>query len=256
MNERGSATLFMLVLLPLILSGALVAFAGAMTIQITEKTNLICRQGLISAEAHIISRMNNLIKLNPTAQLLRHADKAAKLAMGVPIYGVINEISVEEARTIFHGVQLGMIAAANLEMRSALLLTKFQLNSALPNNLIQTEIVFSPTLAVEAKPRSNLTPDYQPKKDFGDLMLSQVKWTIRVDQFLPNWLLRFLNSHQIEIKNLDLHLSCSSTAQKTVFETSSVEDVKTKGSQWQAGLVEKDQMQLLIIKAKQLSNSF
>ncbi len=244
MNDRGSATTLMLILLPLILSGAAVAFVGAMSIRITEKTNLICREGLLEAETQILQRMNQLRNLNPAARLLRNANTVSKMSLAIPFYGVVNEMSVQEVRALFHAAQLNLIYLANFEMRKSLVQTQKKLNSSLGySHTVQSDLINVPTLAVQAEPKFNLTPDYNPKEDFADLMLSQIQWSVQVSHFLPEWLTRYLNTHEIQVQNLSLKLSCSSNVQK-------------KDSQWQASLVEKNRAQSLAIKAKQLLNSY
>lgn len=236
----------MVFLMPIILSAAVVAFAGAMSIHITEKTNQICRTGLLSAEAHMIKQFNYLTSLNPTARILRNADRTAKLTIAIPIYGQVSAVSVTEARIIFHALQIGIIQSTNLGLKSDLLKTKIDLNRSVDfamSSFVKSEIVLSPTLAVEASPRMNLTPDYKAKLKFDEMMTSQIKWTVQLEKMLPQWLIDFLNDQKIQVQNFDLNLSCASSAQKK------------ENDQWQPSLLEKTQNQYSIIKVKQLSNS-
>ncbi len=256
MNKHGSAAIIMLVLLPILLTGATLALAGALCLRYTEKTNLICRQGLIEAETHILSKMDQLIRLNPSARILRNLDQASKVTMFIPIYGAISRMGIQEARAIFHSVQLNIIKSANIEMKRELLKTKLKLNAALSINsagLIQSDIVNSPSLAIFARPKLNLTPDYYSKTNFAELMLSQIQWHLRIQSLLPTWMIQLLSAPHFQAKNLSLTLKCASTAQR---KTNEILQPISKESSWQASLIEKTSVESQTIRVKQLSNLF
>ncbi len=232
-----------MIFLPLILAASVVSFAGAMSLHVTEKTNAICRKGLLNTEAHAIEKLEALRSLNPTARILRGADKVSKLTMVIPFYGQLTAVSLQEARIIFHMVQLGIIRSANLEMKNNLLRTTQdlrQVNDFGIQNFVKSEVVNSPTLAVDARPKENLTPDYQPKIDFAELMTTQLKWTLQLEKMFPAWLVDLLNDQKLRTQDFNLTLTCASSTQKK------------ENNQWQPSLTEKTQNQYAIIKAKQL----
>ncbi len=262
MNKRGSANLLLLVLLPLILSIAAVALAGALSIHFTEKTNFICRQGVLNAENQMLSSLKKLMSLNPMAKTLRQMNHASKLTLIIPIYGQLGAMSIQEARVLFHSLQLKIIHTANFQMMSSLNLTKSQIKSSFQffsspttTEWIHSEILNSPSLAVEARPRDSLTPDYVPKKNFTELMLSQIKWKVQISKLLPQWLTNFLRDPQIFPQDYLLNLSCAGSLDPAVTKTK-FEDFQETGTQWLAGLSEKNRVQTEIIRVKQLSNSF
>ncbi len=237
----------MLLLIPIILSTAVVGFAGAMTIHITEKTNFICRQGLLHSEMDLIKKLNDLVALNPTAEILRAANTASKLSLMIPIYGEISEASVQTARAVFHTLQIGLIQSANLEIKSNLLKAKLQIENTSDfgiRNLVKAQILNSPRLAVDAKPKTSLTPDYLPKLNFEELSTSRIQWSIALERMLPRWLSDYLESKNFQSRSLDFTLSCAGSA------------ARNKGDKWQAALSDKTSLQYTAIRAKQLLSLF
>jgi hypothetical protein len=249
MNQRGFLTVSLLILMPLILAICAVAFAGALSIRATEKTEFICRQGALEAQNNMLESYQKLITLNPAARMLRAADKASKVSLVIPFYGALSSVSLQVARSIFHSVQLGIITAANLRLTKDLLNLKLNLAKSLglsSYGFVQAEIVNSPRLAVEAKPPMDLTPDYFAKKDFEDLQLIQFKWTIRIDQLLPDFLIRLISTQSDSPARLEMKLKCASSVQKK----------QSVGDEWQATLVDKNNFESQIIKVKQALNLF
>ncbi len=248
-NQKGFMTLSMLILMPMILAIAAVAVSGALSIRAAEKTEMICREGVLQAQTHMLSSYEKLISLNPIAKMLRAADKASKLSLVIPFYGVISAASVQEARMIFHSVQLSLITSANLRMKADLLTLKLQLAKSLgfeSYGFLDSEILNSPLLAVEAKPQGNLTPDYFAQKDFADLQLIQMSWMIRLGQLLPDFLIDLLSSKNSSAAKLTMNLKCASSVQRN----------QTQEDKWQATLIEKNKYDSQTIKARQLLSWF
>lgn len=248
MNQKGFLTVSMLILMPLFLVLFAVAFAGAMSIRATEKTQFICREGVIKAQNNMLESYKKLVLLNPAARMLRLADKAAKVSLVIPFYGPLSSVSLQVARSIFHSVQLGIIGAANLRLKKDLLSLKLDLSQAFgpsSGRFIQVEIVNSPSLAVEARPPMDLTPDYFAKKDIADLQLIQFKWTILIGRLLPDFLIRLMGTQNESYAGLEMKLKCASSVQKY-----------QKEGEWSASLVEKSNFETQVIKVKQALNLF
>ena len=259
MNERGATSIILLIFLPFILTAIAVGFAGAMSVHITEKTNMICRQGLLDAESHMLNTMNQLISLNLTARSLRNMDRSAKLTMFIPFYGAITAMSIQETRLIFRSIQQKLIQRANLDMKRELAQISFKINSAFPDirgHIIQSELLNIPKLSLTASPRFNLTPDYQPSENFKELMLAQIKWRISIHRFLPSWLIRLVGGPEYYPHQFDLNLKCASVPQKELTSKIKPQTSKMRESIWQASLTEKDSAETSTIRAKQLLNLF
>jgi len=255
-DDKGFISVSILILMPIFLVLFAIATAGALSIRATEKTKLICRQSVLAAQTKMLRKYDQLISLNPYARLLRAANKASKLSLVIPFYGAASAISVTEARLILNSMQKSIISSANFEMEKDLFDLKLKLAQSLgfsAYGFVQSEILNSPFLAVEAKPKMSLTPDYIAKNDFEDLQLTQIRWTIRLSQLLPSWLRHILNLDHAQSQNLELKLMCASSAKRRHLSASLNSE---GGSQWESSLIEKTAIESQMIKAKQFWNLF
>lgn len=216
-GSKGSAAVFLLGLLPVLLS--LAALAGAVALGLAaHATNLLtCRLQLLDAQQSLVEPLNQLLDLNPQAIILHERytqAKAAALAMpGNPIIQahlqaqiLINRQFQNQQQSLLQKSKTApQMKLQQLPMRMLTSLAEdlpFNFSSSLSVQLPQTQLAIVPMQLDE------LTYEYETAPGFSEKQNLTVSWKLHIKDILPAWLQNSLVSVP------DLQGQCSATIEK------------------------------------------
>lgn len=195
-NEKGFIQIFLLSLLPIVLSGILVLLFSQFFLKNWMESVHICRTELLATQKATQDHLERLMDLNPMAKSLRIALKMAQIqlaiaiAMTPPNPALVAKAKAEIARIQQQRKQLELlqkstILAANLEMArgvqsvvSKLRLQSQKLQSRLPDLFefrIHSIRPFPTTLAVRPD-KPDIAPVYELQKPFTQKQALSVSW--------------------------------------------------------------------------------
>lgn|GEM_PF-2915910 len=267
--EDGFALAGFLIMLPLLLAILVSVIAAFYLLKNEGESRQICRTTALSMQETVAARLNELIKMNPAAKVLRAkrvaADEAVKAMEAYPLLlpaALAAQAAVVAEQTTFAASQKLLIAdaerasiLARIELKAkihAAIARAHELQSSDASNsqvfstlsipYLQSDIsVNLPRFEVEASPKESLTPDYQAADEFSKLEALHVQWKLDVAQLLPDWMQKILTLTS-QAPNIKINLGCGATvvasdndsdseATKTVGTDSSSSALKDAGNQ-------------------------
>lgn len=222
-DQNGFTVTGLLVLLPLFVS-LITLFAAAMSLLAADaELKHECRTTLLRAQDSIAADLEELMKLNETAQALRTARAKAELAVVAAVAppavaaakAALTAIKIRQS--FFAARQLTIIARAKAKSRSTPLKTKLKLHRDLRE---RSRLLDGKSANLEARleeasfhvvatPENSLTPDYHPAPGFSESQRMSVDATWSVSALLPDWLARLLGRTDLEMKT-----TCRATIEK------------------------------------------
>lgn len=252
MNARGSITVSLLVLLPLLLTALSVLSALYIILKADSVSRHVCRVTLLSAQTNVANDLANLMKLNPKARALRQAreiaEKARLFAVGpkrVAAEAALRAVIVKQ--NLLAAEQKRLISKAKLTSRRAPLQARREIyrslnqikwtntdadlnsNSSSRGFRLNTEVQTA-LFDVTPEPKDSLTPDYLPSPEFSKHQEMTIDWKFDAIALLPSWLQAFLKTSALEAK-----ADCSATLERPVVSTT--KKLKLKGGEkWVAKL--------------------
>ena len=226
MNQRGFATLTLLLLAPLIIAATGVVAAGYLILKADGQIRHLCRTQLLSSQAKISADLRDLMALNKVAASLRLEKRSADLEVTAasafpPALPAANahKASVFVRQLALAAQQKRLIFHAKLESKMAPAMTTREIYSSLTElrvihsndhlSLDFSEKTQSAAFEIVAQPRGNLTPDYSPSSDFERKQAMRVSWSFRASALLPAWIRPLVMS-----TGINAHGECSSTLKK------------------------------------------
>ncbi|MEZ0392042.1 MAG: hypothetical protein ACAH59_07510 [Pseudobdellovibrionaceae bacterium] len=193
-NQKGFALVFLLALLPLLISGILaILFSQYLTKNWMQSLH-ICRTELLKTQKTTASHLRTLMNLNTSAKALRLALQRAQIQLAIAIAtknfplaakAKMEILRIEKLRRQLDGAQRSLILQANFEMSRGVqtVLRKIKkqsqdLQAHLPphfNFQIQTLTPQIPVLAVQPD-RPETAPAYELKAEFEQQQALHVSW--------------------------------------------------------------------------------
>ncbi len=222
MNDRGSATIATITLLPLLMAIAAVFFASYLLLLADSEARHVCRTELLHAQALISRHLEQLFALNPRAHSLRlqrrtaEAKVAATLGTPAHLAAQAELQAVIQAQLALALAQKKLINLARLHARTAPALTLAKIHRTLrarralvradtkPDDWRSSQRI--PRIDLRKKPAGSLTPDYEPGVNFNVSQEMRVSWSFGVDSLLPSWLKPFGRFHGLRV-----NAECSAT---------------------------------------------
>lgn len=222
MNEKGSVTIAVIALMPLLLAIAVVVFSGYLVLIADAQARHICRAELLRAQADIAQSLNQLFALNPQARLLRIRRNMAEAKVAATFGTPAHVAAHAELQTIIRE-QLALalkqkkwITLARLRAQAAPVLTLSKVRKAIRRrqNLFSETLLFddwhpsrkSAQLNLRKIPAQSLTPDYEPGPRFNRTQEIRVGWSFAISSLLPSWLHPF-----VKLSGLKMSADCSAT---------------------------------------------
>ena len=204
-NQKGFASVTLLILTPLIVAAVAVLAAGYLILKADGQTRHLCRVRLLSAQAKVSADLRDLMALNAQAANLRTerqlADNEVRAAAEFPPLlpaAQAHQVSVIARQLTLAMNQKRLILHATMESKMAPVQTSHEVQDTLTSlGLTQTEDHFSigfrgktqtASFDVVASPKSNLTPDYNPSRDFENKQVMKISWSFQASALLPAWL--------------------------------------------------------------------
>jgi hypothetical protein len=214
-DQRGMGAVFLLSMLPTVLSIAAVA-AGIGLAMLAHATNLFsCRMHLMDTQQSLADPLNRLLQMNNQAQALHVRYIAAKEAAAAapnPITLAALHAQIA-ANTAFHSQQLQLLNQAKMAPQMKLNEMPGRMNQALNqeipfgNNLLDVQPP-APRLAVTPFQLDELTWTFQTAPGFSILETLTANWRLHLDRVLPVWLKNMFD--QVP----DIEGQCSATLKK------------------------------------------
>ena len=255
--ENGFALAGFLIMLPLLLAVLVSVVAAFYLLKNEGESKQICRTTALSMQETVAARLNQLIKMNPAAKVLRAkrtaADQTVKATEAYPLLlpaALVAQAAVVAEQTTFAASQKLLIADAErasifarIELKAKIHAalarahdvqtseaSSSQLLSALNLPYLQSDIsVNLPRFEVEASPKESLTPDYQAADDFSKLEALHVQWKLDVAQLLPEWIQKIL-ALTSQSPNIKINLGCGATVVASDNENDGESDTTTTGA--------------------------
>jgi hypothetical protein len=223
-SERGFGVVGFLVLLPLLVS-VLAAIAGAaLLLRADAHLKHECRVSVLNSQRTVAEKLRQLMSMNPEATALREEYLAAKAevaaAEGYPLLlppALAHLELVETARTAFSIRQRALLVQGAIESSAAPMKAKMAVVKGLSEEAHANGVTPPPVRSstrrghfdVEATPKFDQTPDYNPSQKFTDMQTVDVDVKADVGPLLPAWLRNLLPNGQLEISS-----HCQATIQK------------------------------------------
>ena len=223
-SECGFGVVGFLVLLPFLVSILATIAGAALLLRADAHLKHECRTSVLNSQHSVAQKLRQLIAMNPEAATLREAYLEAQAevtaAEGYPLLlppALAHLELVEAARTAFSIRQTTLIVPARLESTVAPVKAKFAVMKGLSEeahlNSVATPPVRSSTrrgsFDVEATPKYDRTPDYNPSKQFSSKQTVDVDVKADIGPLLPEWLRNLLPNGQLEISS-----HCQATIEK------------------------------------------
>lgn len=207
-SQQGFALVSLLALIPLCLS---LFFAVSAALHILKKKSLAqssCIQQAATMQEELRGTLEKLLRLNPKAKNLRAQRQAADKALKAALSSV-NPYAIAAAKAYWSAVVLAQLALRS--QQEALLREAGRQRQAGIRKMreqarsfrvarVQSQQYYWRALAVEAKPISSLTPDYEPVPLFSQFQQHKFKFEVDLQP-------RFLS--QLDIKGLKQITECS-----------------------------------------------
>jgi len=222
MNERGSVTIAVIALMPLLLAVAAVIFASYLLIIADAQARHVCRTELLRAQDDIQRILDQLFALNPQARILRLRREAAQAkaaaTVGTPAHPVaLAELqAVIQAQLAFALKQKKWIALAQARAQLAPFRTLSKVRSVFHARQERINEKRSlddwrttrktPRIHLQKTPAHSLTPDYKPGPQFHISQEMRVSWSFAITSLLPTWLRPFAKA-----SGLRMNAGCSAT---------------------------------------------
>ncbi len=215
-SDRGFGIVGFLVLLPFLVSLLALTAGSALLMKADAHLKHECRTSLLGSQRSVAEKLSQLLAMNPEATALREAYLEAqaevKAAQGYPVLlapALIHLHVVEAARTAFSIKQRSLILHAELESAAAPLRARLAIVKGLSEEA-HTNGVSSPSFRssmrrghfdVEATPKFDRTPDYNPSQQFSSKQTVDVNVKADVGPLLPDWLRKLLPNGKLEVSS-------------------------------------------------------
>jgi hypothetical protein len=241
LNQSGSLTVTVLVLLPLLLTIAVVVGASLYILQNDAEIKHQCRTALLASQQRNERTLNELLSLNPGAKALRAEYQIAMAAATAARDPYSIAITQAELRRV-HLLQL----AYSMRQKALILRAKTESlkgpeearSSAIQKLKVSARIqsdqesrprstIRHGSFPLTAQPAQSLTPDYQPTDRFSELQTAQAHLRVSFSDLLPQWM-----NHWIRFDDLELNTRCSATIEKTPDKGGIKWNAKLKADNW------------------------
>lgn len=234
MNDRGSVSLAVLILTPLILASLALLAASYLLIKNDGDLRHLCRVQLLDSQERVRVILKNLMSLNKEARLLRRKRQIAERAVAMAP-------SPGEKTLALAALELVVIEQATLAARQQTLILRGRHESniapratrhAIERTLRRARWVQSDSrealgfrsdlsvgsFDVVADPPGSPTPDYNPSPRFSEHQRMRVVWSFQISGLLPKWIQMLLKEPRLKFQ-----ANCSAS-------------LEGKGDKWQPKL--------------------
>jgi hypothetical protein len=226
-NQKGFASVTLLILTPLIVAAVAVLASGYLILKADGQTRHLCRVRLLDAQAKVSADLHDLMALNNLAATLRAERKIAEAEVSAaaafpPVLlppAQAHQTSVIARQLALAANQKRLILHATMQSKMAPVQTSHEVQSTLSSlNFTHSDdhlsLEFSgrtqtASFDVVASPKSALTPDYMPSRDFERKQVMKISWSFRVSALLPSWIRPLAMSAGIRA-----HAECSAGLKK------------------------------------------
>ncbi len=181
-SDKGFAVVFLLSLLPLLLSVLFLVALGTQILQAQKSQRHFCRMGMLKYQETSRAAIEQLQSMNFEARFLRGQIAVANAMMLVPATAVAGRTlkSVTRIQQRFLQIrQKTLLFATRVQLSNILSHTKSQIKKVQVNGLfIETDVDWNMAkpLAIRPDRKSDIAPVYVLESQFSDKQTQQVSW--------------------------------------------------------------------------------
>ncbi|HVK62513.1 MAG TPA: hypothetical protein VM432_13225 [Bdellovibrionales bacterium] len=222
MNQRGFGVVSFLALTPLLITIVVVMLAVMRLLTLDAKAKHECRSQLLKSQNEISRRLEELLKLNSKAKMLRMEREAADAGVkAAAAYPLLLPAALEIQATVI-AMQLALAArqktliySSRLQSQTAPAHTLVSIRSSLTDKLLSSSPQFSNTrlrtglFPLTSSPQHSLTPDYEPAMGFSREQVLSLSLEVPISNLFPKWIGGF-----VDFAGLTLKTSCTTTIEK------------------------------------------
>jgi hypothetical protein len=206
MNSRGFASVALLLLMPLLLTGFAVLAGTFLVLTAEGKIRHQCRVELLKSQKRVSDLLRELMDLNPEAARLRRWEKRS-LAGPQAARGWVVRQQIALALRQKSLIQRARLESALGPARASRATRELYLQATLSTENAPSRVRAAwksrrkgGAFELNASPNDSLTPDYHPVARFSDKQVMTLNWEIGLSEILPDWLEPLTGATPLKLK--------------------------------------------------------